>query len=192
MIDKNELYGLILAGGKSSRMGFDKRLIEINNVTQQEYLFNLLEKFCSKVFLSCKQTHEIPSHFNPLADQFELDSPLNGILTAFKLHPEKSWLIVAVDMPLVSEHAITTLLNNRNAQCVATCFIDSEDKFPEPMLCLWEPTAHEPLQDFYKQGYKSPRQFLQQHKINLIKSHDKSTLTNVNTLDELKKIKRTD
>jgi molybdopterin-guanine dinucleotide biosynthesis protein A len=39
------LNGLILAGGKSVRMGQDKSLIEYHNVSQREYLFAMLKEF---------------------------------------------------------------------------------------------------------------------------------------------------
>ena len=184
-----DLYGLILAGGKSSRMGFDKRLIEIANITQQEYLSGLLKQYCKEVFLSCKSPHKIPARLNPLVDQFDLDSPLNGILTAFKIHPDKTWLVVAIDMPLINGNAIETLIANRDPHAVATSFLDSEDKFPEPLFSLWEPSSAFLLLDFYKMGNKSPRLFLQQNKVRLISGVNKDVLTNVNTREDLRKIK---
>lgn len=183
-----ELYGLILAGGKSSRMGFDKRLIEIANITQQEYLSELLKQYCKKVFLSCKNSNRIPERFNPLVDQYDLDSPLNGILSAFKNYPDKAWLIVAVDMPMINGKSIETLIANRDPSVIATSYLDSEDKFPEPLFSVWEPSVALPLQDFHSTGNKSPRLFLQQNTVTLISSADKNVLINVNTLEDLKKI----
>lgn len=192
MSNTAEFYGLILAGGKSSRMGFDKRLIEIDHVSQQEYLLKLLKKYCNEVFLSCKTPDQIPGHLNPLIDQYDLDSPLNGILSAFKMYPEKTWLVVAVDMPLINDNAIETLIANRDPHFIATCFLDSEDKLPEPLFSLWEPSSYISLLDFYNNGNKSPRLFLQRSKVKLIPGVDKKVLTNVNTREDLEKItKRT-
>ncbi|HZB13709.1 MAG TPA: NTP transferase domain-containing protein, partial [Chryseolinea sp.] len=95
------LNGLILAGGKSLRMGHDKSLIEYHNVSQREYLFAMLKNFCASVFTSCKSNQSIPVHLNPLPDQYNFDSPLNGILTAFSDDSIAAWLTVPVDMPLI-------------------------------------------------------------------------------------------
>jgi molybdopterin-guanine dinucleotide biosynthesis protein A len=188
-----ELYGLILAGGKSSRMGFDKRLIEIDNVSQQEYLIKLLKNYCGEVYLSCKSSEQIPAHLNPLVDQYDLDSPLNGILSAFMQQPDKAWLIVAVDMPLINDLSISTLIANRDKEYIATCYFDSDDKLPEPLFSIWEPSAFVLLNEYYRNGNKSPRLFLQQNNVNLITAEDKKVLTNINTKEDLEKIiKRND
>lgn len=185
MTTHTDLYGLILAGGQSARMGFDKRLMKVHAQNQQEYLTTLLGRYCEKIFLSCKDATEIPVHLNPLVDQFEMRSPLNGIASALMLHPQKDWLIVAVDMPFVDDECITTLLKQRSQQYLATCFLDSDDKLPEPMLGVWERGAQTALTDYIKAGNKSPRLFLEQHAVNCIKSNNKKTLLNINTQEEL-------
>src|SRR6188768_1210160 len=111
---QSTVHGLILLGGKSSRMGFDKGCIDYHGKPQREYLFDLLLKFCPKVFTSCKAPGDIPPHLNPIADSFEIDSPLNGILSAFKSNHEVSWLTVAVDMPSIDERSIQFLMSHRN------------------------------------------------------------------------------
>ena len=169
-------------------MGFDKRLIEIGDITQQEYLSALLKQYCNEVFLSGKSTHRIPARFNPLVDKYDLDSPLNGILSAFKTYPDKTWLVVAIDMPLINGRAIETLIANRDPHAIATCFLDSDDKLPEPLFTLWEPSSAPLLLDFYRAGNKSPRLFLQQKKVKLVPAIDKDVLANVNTREDLRKI----
>jgi molybdopterin-guanine dinucleotide biosynthesis protein A len=176
----NALNGLILAGGKSSRMGRDKSLIVFHNLPQRLHLFNLLKPFCDNVYLSCKNTTNIPHDLNPLPDQFEIDSPLNGILSAFVHEPNAAWLAVAVDMPFVDTATIEALIQNRNPGNVATCFYDSDGIKPEPLLTIWEPRAFPLLREFQKRGAISPRQFLMENDIHLLTVPDKRALVNVN------------
>jgi molybdopterin-guanine dinucleotide biosynthesis protein A len=75
------LNGLILAGGKSTRMGQDKGMIDYHGKPQREYLVDLLKPYCLEVFISSKENIKQ----NTIADHFDLDSPLNGILSAFHL-----------------------------------------------------------------------------------------------------------
>jgi molybdopterin-guanine dinucleotide biosynthesis protein A len=184
------INGLVLAGGKSSRMGLDKAMINYHGQPQREYLFDLLKNFCDEVYLSCKNNDNTPASLNPLSDQYEIESPLNGILTAFKKDPNAVWLAIAVDMPLVDSETIKYLIKNRDSNKVATCFKDSDDEKPEPLFTIWEPHAFPLLLDFYNNGKISPRSFLQGHEILLLDVPDKKILTNINSPEDLNKFRK--
>ncbi len=179
------IYGLVLAGGRSSRMGRDKGLIVYHNKPQREYIAALLGKFCSEVYVSCKAKEYISAAHNPLPDQFDLESPLNGILSAFEKNNSVAWLTVPVDMPYVDEAALAYLITHRNTNKMVTCFIDSDGKHPEPLLALWEAKAAIPLKLYYERGGISPREFLKQQDILLLHPPDKRIYQNINTPEEL-------
>jgi molybdenum cofactor guanylyltransferase len=191
LMNKNPiLNGLILHGGKSSRMGFDKGFISFHDRPQRDYLHNLLTELCDQVFVSCKSVPEQESDLNFLSDKFEIESPLNGILTAFEFRPDVAWLTVPVDMPGVDARHLQDLISNRDTKCFATCFFDSEGKLPEPLITIWEPTAFPSLKDFFLSGAQSPREFLRRHKVNVIPASSKSLYPNINTPEELENYKR--
>lgn len=184
------LNGLILAGGKSQRMGQDKSLITYHDVEQREYLFNMLKTFCATVFTSCKITHTVPVRYNPLPDHFDFESPLNGILTAFKHDSLAAWLTVPVDMPLIDVEIISYLLSKRNTSKVATCFYDSDGKDPEPLIAIWEPRTYPLLQTFYQAGKISPRDFLKSHDTHIINIPNRNALANINNPEDLEGYRR--
>ncbi len=186
-MDNQQLFGLVLAGGNSSRMKKDKGLIAFYGKPQREYVFELLSKFCSEVFSSCKEINDIPSFLNPIPDQFNIESPLNGILTAFQKNSNVAWLTLPVDMPLIDAPTIQYLISHRSKDHVATCFFDSEGKNPEPLVTIWEPTAYVPLLEFYNSGKLSPRLFLKQSPVNTVKIPDSRALLNINSPEELLK-----
>lgn len=184
-----KIFGLVLAGGKSSRMGNAKGFINYHGIPQQEYLFNLLGKLCKGVYTSCKTIDQVPNTLNPIADQYDIDSPLNGILSAFDKIPKAVWLTVPVDMPLIDEDTLRCLITNRSTNHVATCFYDSDGKNPEPLLTLWEAHAYPRLKEFNNTGKISPRDFLKQSNVNVLTIRDPKILTNINSIDELNKFK---
>ncbi|MEO7991322.1 MAG: NTP transferase domain-containing protein [Chryseolinea sp.] len=184
------LFGLILAGGKSSRMGFDKGSIDYHGQPQREYLFDLLGKYCSQVFTSCKNANDIPKTLNPLPDQFQINSPLNGILSAFQFNKDVAWLTIPVDMPLIDGAVIEFLIKHRDPSKTATCFFDSDGKNPEPLFTLWEPLAWDGLQKFHHSEKISPRDFLKQSEITILSVPNNRYLTNINSEEEWKQFKR--
>ncbi len=180
-------YGLVLAGGKSTRMGEDKGQLIYHGLPQREYACRLLAPFCSLVYLSCRAEQQVPAHLHPLPDRFSVESPLNGLLTAFHHNPDAMWLTLPVDMPLVDEELIRFLLQQRNPETVATCFFDSDGKLPEPLLALWEAKAGPLLHSFFQNGGVSPREFLVKYHANCVQAPDSRVLLNINTPEAHKK-----
>jgi molybdenum cofactor guanylyltransferase len=181
------MNGLILSGGKSSRMGFDKAAITFHDKPQHLYLHDLLMKFCTCVFISLRNPPvEIPQ-VPFLNDKFSLDSPLNGILTALDHEPNHPWLTVPIDMPEINENILRYLIEHRDPSAIATCFLDNEGKLPEPLVTIWEPASHPLLMHFYRSGGKSPREFLTQNKVNLLKAPSEKFHININSPEDLRK-----
>lgn len=180
------LNGLILAGGKSSRIGLDKAMIQFHGKPQFEYLTEILKPFCNETFISCRKA-QYPQLKNCIVDHFDLNSPLNGILSAFHFDPFASWLTVPADMPNINQTAIDYLLKHRNEQKLATCFTDSDGEEPEPLFTVWEHRSKPVLFDFFNSGGFSAKKFLQENNVNIIPCPDKQWLLNINTEEELRR-----
>jgi len=189
-MSKAVLKGLVLSGGKSSRMGFDKSKLDFHGKPQGEFLSRLLRQFCEEVFFSCKNIENVPDNLNPLEDAYDIQSPLNGILSAFKLRPKSAWLTVPNDMPGINNTSISYLIANRDPNSMATCFYDSDGKLPEPLFCIWEPACLPSLKHFYEDGNISPREFLTTAKVKLLQSPFADLNLNINSPEELDKFRK--
>ena len=96
----NKLYGLLLCGGRSSRMGQDKaRLMLDGHSLLQRGLALLAQAGCQQVFAGGDYP-EVPA----IADQprWQGRGPLAGIASALMREPDALWLILPVDMPGVT------------------------------------------------------------------------------------------
>jgi molybdopterin-guanine dinucleotide biosynthesis protein A len=178
--ENDALHGLVLTGGHSTRMGADKSLLDYHGKPQREYVFEMLEKFCSDVFTSCRKDQDVPPHLHPLTDVFEIEGPMNGILSAFARWPDIAWIIVAVDMPFITADTFERLLRHRDRDKIATCYYNPGTGLPEPLLTLWEPAAYPLLVEFAQSGKKSPREFLRTHPTSMIDPPDSKMLLNFN------------
>src|ERR1041385_2657413 len=96
------INGLILSGGTSSRMGYDKGSLSYDltsNESQRLRCFRLLKKVCSSVYISCKkdQAPKMEKFLPCLLDSIEGRGPAIGIVSAHRISPETPWLVVACD-----------------------------------------------------------------------------------------------
>ena len=182
---ESEFYGLVLAGGHSSRMGTDKALIEYHGIPQLEFAYHLLSNHCERVFVSSKGIDDYVG-YPIIQDAHNFDSPLNGILSALTQHPGKTWLVLACDMPFVDTASVEDLISNRDTSKIAACYLN-EEGIIEPLFSIWEPSAVEPLKQFQQSGKTSPKEFLKNHDVELITTLDPIALVNVNTKEEYAK-----
>lgn len=180
------IYGLVLAGGKSSRMGTDKGAIAYHGKPQREYAAELLAGFCEKTFIShrSEQEGQIDTNFPLLKDTFEDLGPFGAILSAFRSDPNKAWLVVAVDLPLLDQATLQELSSKRNPSKVATAFQSPINELPEPLITIWEPKSYPILLQFLAQGYSCARKPLINAPIELIQAPNAQALMNVNTPEE--------
>jgi molybdopterin-guanine dinucleotide biosynthesis protein A len=177
------LYGLVLGGGVSARMGTDKALLNYHGQPQRDHVFALLEKFCDHVYHSANA--QAISDGRMIKDIYPFQGPLNGILSAFNYRKDVAWITVPVDMPFVDESVIQFLIGHRDFTKVATCFYDTNGKLPDPLLTIWEPTCAALLKTYYGSGKMSPREFLKTANIKLLQVPDKKALKNINTPSDL-------
>jgi molybdopterin-guanine dinucleotide biosynthesis protein MobB len=177
------LYGLVLAGGQSRRMGTDKGAMLLEGKTLVERSFKTLSTVCSEVFISCRQEQGNEPHLYPYRKIFDtfLDwGPLSGLMSAHRAHPTASWLVMACDMPLVDQSLLLQLLNNRSHYKFATCLLHPETNLPEPLVCLYEPKAFPRLLHLAAAGTYSPSKLLQGNGIKRTKALDSQKFLNVN------------
>ena len=189
-LSKPVLSGLVLAGGKSTRMGEDKAALNWHGKAQQYHMADLLAPFCDEVYISCRadQQEAIQKEYNSLPDTFTGLGPFGAILSAFREQPDHAWLVVACDLPLVNEATLQQLTENRKKSAVATAFKSNYQDFPEPLITIWEPKSYPVLLSFLAQGYSCPRKVLINSNVEILDVTDKESLTNVNTPEDREQV----
>mgnify|MGYP003663480574 FL=1 len=184
-----KLYGLVLSGGKSTRMGTDKGLIEYHGIPQREYLYNLLSQVCENTFISLReeQEDELPTAMKTIVDLNEFKGPYNGLLSAHKKYPEVAWLVLACDLPLMDLDALKELISQRDSVKEATAFALKENPLPEPLCAIWEPHALQQSITYLESGNGTcPRKYLINHDTKLVFPKYENVLLNANSEEDYK------
>jgi molybdenum cofactor guanylyltransferase len=181
------IYGLILAGGASTRMRLDKAALLYQGKTQLDRAFELAGRHLDKVFVSLRAEQRLDrtrAQRPMIVDSIAGEGPIVGIRSALAAHPEAAWLVLACDLPFLSDTAIEGLVRRRDPNALATAYKSAHDGLPEPLCAIWEPAAAQALSAYQAAGGHCPRKFLIRHGAHLLDPPDPRALDNVNTPEE--------
>jgi molybdopterin-guanine dinucleotide biosynthesis protein A len=182
------LFGLVLAGGASTRMGTDKAVLQYHGQPQLRWAFELLSKFCTATFVSVRPDQREDSAraaYPQIVDRQPGSGPIAGICAALIEHPKVAWLVLACDLPFVSERTLRHLVAHRAPQKMATAYRSAHDGLPEPLCAIWEPAARAAVLAHIASGKQCPRKFLINADVLLLQLAEAQALDNVNTREEL-------
>ncbi len=152
--NKSKLFALLLIGGQSRRMGFDKSLLDYHGKPQWNYNVELFEGLVEKVFVSVRKGQTLDYPYK-IEDKYDDLGPFGAILTAMETYPDVAFIVFATDIPFLNRKNLEFLINNRNPDVFATAFQGKNKDYPEPLACIWEPKMLFKLQQqFENKQYK--------------------------------------
>ena len=182
------VYGLVLTGGKSSRMRRDKAALTYHGRTQLDWAMSFLQPYVERAFVSVRADQAddpIRAKYARIVDTLENKGPIAGIAAAQAQYPGIAWLVLACDLPFLDENTLKTLLAARDPKRTATAFRSSHDGLPEPLCTIWEPASREAILAYIATGKDCPRKFLiRSDDTLLLDEPNPSALDNVNTPEE--------
>jgi molybdenum cofactor guanylyltransferase len=182
----HNLCGLVLVGGKSSRMGEAKAHVILSDQPLWRVQQKTLQACCREVFfsssplltppLSVSQDVVIDDVFYPPI------GPLGGVLSAMKKHPTWSWFVLACDLPFFDNDATQFLLAHRDRGKKATIFERNGNL--EPLAGIYEPTIFEDLTNAWAKGALCLQKILASLDVARIQAPEVRWLTNMNHAHE--------
>ena len=179
---------LLLAGGKSQRMGKDKASLLYNGQTQLERMVELVQPLNIPVHLSLRPDQSPPegAALTPIFDhkEFANSGPLGGMLSALSAYPGSAFLVIACDLPFLYLPTLQYLIDNRSEEHLATAYKSNHDGLPEPLCAIWEPHGTSILKEKLQQEIRCPRKILIQENSHLIELPNPEALDNINTPEE--------
>ncbi|MBI1837767.1 MAG: molybdenum cofactor guanylyltransferase [Flavobacteriia bacterium] len=181
---------IILAGGKSSRMGTDKGLVLLNGKPMVSYLIDLFQSLNIPIILVAN--NEFYSQFDlPVySDIIQEKGPLSGIYTGLKASQTEKNIIVSCDIPFLSQRIIELLLkeNSNNLITVVQC----GGKI-HPLIGVYSKEIEAFLFESLTQNKLKVRSFIHELAVKIIDLDEEELdsveeVRNINTLNELKEI----
>jgi molybdenum cofactor guanylyltransferase len=182
------LWGLVLTGGRSSRMQRDKAALEYRpGETQLDAAMRLLAPRVAKTFVSVRADQRgdtARAAWPQIVDRGDVEGPIAGISAALAEHPDSAWLVLACDLPFLDARTLDALIAARDPDSDATAFRSSHDGLPEPLCAIYEPGAIGSMAAHIAGGRNCPRKYLINARTRLLDQPNPRALDNVNTVAE--------
>ncbi len=176
------VYGLLLAGGRSTRMGEDKsEMVFRDGETQAQRGLRLLGEVCDQAYLSLRAGQPHDGQLDVVEDAYGEVGPLGAIASAFSKHPDAAWLVMACDLPHVDADVLEYLLEHRDPEANATCFSSRFDGKVEPLCTIYEPSIAMRVLDSINREQVCPRRVLSQVRVKTMDLPRSEALDNANT-----------
>jgi molybdenum cofactor biosynthesis protein MoaC len=140
------LYGLVLCGGRSLRMGRDKGLLEFNGKPWVEIVAEKVAGLGLPTMISIRSDQaesykKINASLLRIPDlNLPVMGPARGILSAAEKFPDRDWLIVSCDMIGVSVDALQRLMEARREFPERDFYYYLNRDIPEPLCAIY--TSH--------------------------------------------------
>ncbi len=190
MSAKFPVRGLVLAGGRSSRMGRDKAaLVHPDGRTLVRRTHDLLAGAgCESIAISLRHDQETPAGLDGLEIVRDPDGashgPIAGIVAAMRLEPAAAWLVVACDLPRLDEETLVHLISSQQAGEKFLAYRSESDGLPEPLCALYQPAALPVLEQALADDFRCPRKILIRNDCRLLEPVTPRALDNANTPDD--------
>lgn len=192
---KTPVYGCVLIGGDSTRMGEPKHLLSDNGKTWLETTAGLLGQVTDKVIIAGEGTiAESLLNSVRLPDVDCVRGPMAGILSAMRWKPTVSWLVTACDLPNLSTDALRWLLSTRRPGVWASLPELKGGRGIEPLLAHYDFRSHHLMEELAAGGIFRPGSIAENSKVIKVCPPDRlcSAWLNVNTKSELKSHRNSD
>ena len=186
------LYGLVICGGESTRMGTDKSLLVYYQKPQYEHVADLLAPLCERVILCCnvEQFKTFRTGYPKLADlpHYVGAGPMSGLLSAFETFPGNDFLVAGCDYPYLTTSELANFLHHADKDLPTAAFYN-ESGFYEPLLGWYSRLAGNALFQAFENSSRSLQRFLEGQNAGKYRPQSANTMQSVDTMDEYRAVK---
>lgn len=188
---------VLVAGGKSSRMGTDKALLPFQGMAMYQYILAQAEGIADETIIITNNPHQYPPEPYPVfTDKIEGIGALGGILSALTYATHDICLVLACDMPFVIPEMLNYLLTTIQGYDAAIPQLGPK-KFLEPFRAVYRKTCLPEVESVINSGQRKVISFLPPLNVNYLsdqqlKTFDPNMISffNTNTPEELEQAKQ--
>lgn len=183
----NSLSAIILAGGKSSRMGQDKALIEVDGVPLLKRTYDAAKHCTDSIYVvtSWRDRYESILPDANWIDESAPRSPIIAFAEAFQQIPTDWVLLLACDLPRLNGETLKELMAQLGETSIVVA--RSEEGW-EPLCGFYRRDCLASLQSYLESGKRSFQDWLDSETVQELEIRDRQILFNCNTPTDLEQV----
>lgn len=189
MIDKKDITGIILAGGKSSRMGSDKGFIKLNGYTFMSHIIEAMKPIVNTVIIVSNNSDYDEFGYKRIEDIIKDSGPLAGLYSGLYHSKTENNLVLSCDVPLINSSVLKQLIDGFD-NGFDVIQLQSQNK-TIPLIALYKKQCFYKCLELLDKGEKRLRIAVEQLKSKtiMLDSELDKYVNNINTIDQLNDIK---
>lgn len=186
---KFPMTAIILAGGKSSRMGQDKALLKFGTKTILEHLVYLTSSLFSETLIIISKGKELNQldlkEAKIYEDLIQESGPLAGLYTGLVYSKNRLSFVLTCDMPFVDEFVARKLAEQWETGFDVICLEEGEEAF-HPFPGIYARSSRLLIKSLLESGKNAMKYFLQIAMVKMVELEKEKTkiLTNMNYIED--------
>ncbi len=190
-MDRSDLTGILLAGGKSSRMGKEKGLVAFRGKPLAGYGIELLSLFTDRILISSGHPGYLEFGLEIVPDEVSGRGPAAGLASVLKNSRSPWSLVLACDLPFLTPELIEGLIENANQADVVIPF---HDGVMEPLCALYRTKMMVTFEEAVKSGNLAIHKILEKcdvyrYEAGALVEQFPQLFTNFNSMEEISRFK---
>lgn len=153
------LTGIILAGGKSQRMGQDKGLMILSNKPLISYAIEALKPLVTEILIVANSSDYDQFGYRVVNDLLPNSGPLGGLVTGLSHSKSERNMVLSCDTPFISSDLLSFLLTGVQRHEVVVPLYDG---YVQPLAGLYDKSCLSQLRALVNSGQLKMRRAVQQ------------------------------
>lgn len=188
-IATHEITGVILAGGRGTRLGgVDKGLVRLNGRPLVEYALAALRPQVGGLVISANRNRDVYASygFPVITDVVQgFEGPLAGMLSSLRAATTPYILCAPCDAPLIPSHLARRLAGALVRENAAISAVVLHGRL-QPVYSLLRTVLASDLENYLQQGERGTGEWLRRHRVVQVDfSNEADAFININTPEEL-------
>jgi molybdopterin-guanine dinucleotide biosynthesis protein A len=185
-----KVTGVVLAGGKNSRMGLDKGLLMVQGKKIIERTIEAMNAAVDEIIIISNGNNYDYLGYKVYNDIIKDCGPMGGIFTALTYSKTDKNFVVSCDMPFISKYLVGFIVENSDGCKIA---IPQHNEKLEPLCAVYDKSCRERFEVLLQRKELKLQDALRHFKVKQISVpeniSDGNCFENINTPAEYEKLK---
>ena len=164
-IENSQITGVVLAGGKATRMGgIDKGLVELNGIPMCKVVIDQLDPQVAEVLVNANRNIEVYEGFGVRVVQDQMQGflgPLAGLFSAMSVAPTPWVITVPCDGPFLNADYVERMMMASDDFDIV---VARDERRLQPTFILSKTYLMDDLEDFLQSGERKIDRWFVKHK----------------------------